>query len=1446
MRRSVIGAFLACALVALLAGGAWLYARTGAFMEQAGQMAGSAASDALGVEVNIGKVSVQDLHSLTVQDVTIYDKQAKPIIKADSASIGFRLLASISNPVEAVRDVTLTGVEATLIEREDGSWNVADLASSGSGNTKFYGKVTLQDADLTVHARGKSLHLQHVDASADCADYPLIKADVAATCEGASLHASGTYRKERQILNVALEDVDLAPFLPLLPDGVLPEGVTIAGGHVSAAHVAGQYYGGVLSFTGDAAFDEGSAEVLGKKANHLGGTAFFTDAQALLNVDGEVDGQKANVHGKVKLGAASPELDLDVSSDSFDPSVLRADLPYKGAAKIRAHVTGSAGDPTVDGTVNVAAGEVLGTAFSDASAHVRFRGGHIYAQDVRLSALGGTLSGEAEVTASDLSYAVHAKGQNLDVAKAVAVASDFADVSDLSDLSGQVSFDGGASGIGADLASCKAYGSVELLNGRYRELPIERMNASFFLNGKDLRIDYASLHLPNRSSIGVAGTLEGGSKLDLAFYGGHFDLSLLQKLLPEADVKGLSDFEGTLRGDTANPNVDFKFTAMDGSLFEQPFDNVRVKAGGSLDGVTIEDFSLVKDGKQRWFVEGSVGLTGERRIDLRADTVGVRAEDLAALIAPDQPITGNVDNTIRFTGTLDNPYAVGYIHFYRGSYQGILLSGMDGDYTLCGGVVTLKDFHIFSPWVDVDVNGTVNQTGALNLDAQIHEMDMARLASKFPYPVSGKGKFTGHIGGSVAAPSFQGVLNAPSIFLNGEEIEGVSGELDYAGSVLYLRRFGFQQGEGEWAVEGSLDTVSHAMSGSLSLETINIRSLAAILNLKNDVVDGTVSGSASLGGTYDNPTISAEATAGQAAIAGYDVHDAALKARMADHVVYVEKLSAQQGTDGSLEASGSAQLGGALTGKIQAKSIALGMFTKAAGIESPVQGTADANVQLGGTVENPSADVQLSLHDGGFSGAAFDTVEGDLHLKNGIIDVKTLRAWRSINGQTYEASAKGVVPLRALTAKDASELDDYERMKLLLSLDRADLSLLPTLSKQVEWAMGATNGEVEITGTLAHPLADGHIVVPDGAMKLKPLEVPITSMVMRIDFHNNVMTVREFSGRMGEGSYEASGSITMDGLRPAQYTGSLTAQKLDVRSTFFRGPVDASLKVEETEVYGEKMPKVSGELNLHDCVISVPTIPDMEGDMPNLALDFDLHVGNHVHAYSPHLYDMYLTDDAHFGGTLKHPKTRGTIAVKRGGTVTYLKNVFTVREGAAYFNQFDTFLPSIAFFADTRLSRTRVYLALNGPLRAMEFKLTSSPEMSQEEILKMLTLRTAYKNGEANLDAGDLLVVGLQMSLLAEVEDTIRNLLWLDKFTIASGNGSLLSHSESETTSDRDLYVEMGKYLSDKLMIRYNQGISGNSKSRVGVQYDFNERYGASLDKEGGDYIVGAEVNIRF
>ena len=93
----------------------------------------------------------------------------------------------------------------------------------------------------------------------------------------------------------------------------------------------------------------------------------------------------------------------------------------------------------------------------------------------------------------------------------------------------------------------------------------------------------------------------------------------------------------------------------------------------------------------------------------------------------------------------------------------------------------------------------------------------------------------------------------------------------------------------------------------------------------------------------------------------------------------------------------------------------------------------------------------------------------------------------------------------------------------------------------------------------------------------------------------------------------------------------------------------------------------------------------------------------------------------------------------------------------------------------------------------------------------------------------------------------MRKMLWLDDFTIARGSGSIVeNHDRSRQDDDENVYnVEMGKYIGDKLMLKYTQGI-GDDVRRYGLQYDMDDRYSFTLENQDSATIVGAQVKVRF
>ncbi|MBO4779326.1 MAG: translocation/assembly module TamB domain-containing protein, partial [Selenomonadaceae bacterium] len=318
---------------------------------------------------------------------------------------------------------------------------------------------------------------------------------------------------------------------------------------------------------------------------------------------------------------------------------------------------------------------------------------------------------------------------------------------------------------------------------------------------------------------------------------------------------------------------------------------------------------------------------------------------------------------------------------------------------------------------------------------------------------------------------------------------------------------------------------------------------------------------------------------------------------------------------------------------------------------------------------------------------------------------------------------------------------------MTVSLDDADLSLLPVMSKQIAWGIGDLDGSVKITGTAAHPQVNGKISLNDGSVKVKDMKSLIEHINISTAFNGERFDIENFAATIGGGTFTLAGGFSFADLELNNYNFDIIADKLDIDSAAFKGKFNANFNISEGKFFRRRLPKISGAVNLDKCRITVPSIPDSDEPLPDVILDVAVNLGEKVHLYSSRLYDMYLTGNAHFSGTTIHPKTAGTVTVKRGGTLTYLESVFNIREGEAHFNQIDTFMPSLHFLAETKIGRTKIYLYIDGPPDSMKFKLNSSPEMNETEILRLLTLREAYSKGEGSLTAADALAIGLQMTI---------------------------------------------------------------------------------------------------
>ena len=156
MRQRTWVCAIALAAVLLCAAVAVHIVRAEAFMAEVGRAAGRIASQQLGTDVQIGAVEIRSLHELAIDDIVIYDKQTEEVLRADRARVTLRLLSLLSSPATSVDEILLTGVHAHLVQREDGSWNYADLVSDDAELSTFGGRIRIADGTADAVVAGHS------------------------------------------------------------------------------------------------------------------------------------------------------------------------------------------------------------------------------------------------------------------------------------------------------------------------------------------------------------------------------------------------------------------------------------------------------------------------------------------------------------------------------------------------------------------------------------------------------------------------------------------------------------------------------------------------------------------------------------------------------------------------------------------------------------------------------------------------------------------------------------------------------------------------------------------------------------------------------------------------------------------------------------------------------------------------------------------------------------------------------------------------------------------------------------------------------------------------------------------------------------------------------------------------------------------------------------------
>lgn len=1446
----IAGIFVVIA-VGLLAG-IYGYISSREFMAMAAEKGATIAGDILSTKVDVGLVKVDSLNSLEIQDVALYDKNDKLIAQVAEAKVDFSYLSMLKNsPAEGVREVSLQGVEANIQQRADGSWNFSDLISKEPSESKFTGKVHIKDAAVRLGFGGNELLVDSVNADLDFDGYPAVNIKGSGKNQGTDVSISANVGGERQTFDVEVKNLVLDKYVPLVPQGVIPEDmVKDIGGTVPKFVVAGEMVGSELYYTGQIELVDGTVTVLDTRVENINGLATFNEKEAQVFMAATTAGQEATARGKIKLVEGKPVLDLTVASAGFEPGVVVKNIPYQGPVEFSARVTGDAENPMVDADVKIKNARFQNYAFTNCSAKVRYDHGAVQVNRLAADALGGHITGSGDFDAKTQAFVARVKIDE------VAPSELAGEISGLEQIDGTVSADLLLSGNINEPAKIKASGNIESSGMGWKGIEADHIRGAFSYADNAIHVDFLSATLANGGEVGLQGDMTLGDKLDITFYGANVDMSLVKNIDDRADVYGFADIKGRLWGTLEDPKIRASFAAREGSLFSQPFDRLHGRAGGSLRGVKISDLVVEKNPDNIWRINGVVGFAGERRIKLTASTKGARMENMLKAIDMDFPLTGSVDNELEITGTVDNPQVVGHFSYNLGKYNDeIVIQSITGSYTYSDDVLLLKNVDLVSPGIQGHIDeGRVSKDGQLDIKMVAKHIDMEDFSGKLPLPISGLVDFEGQLTGNLKYPYFHGVIKSQDLAIRGEGFDEVVGNIDYRNHIVYLSDTYMKKGDGKFTLQLEHHINYRTLTGHVAIENGDVRSLGVMAGWERNNISGKLNGDFNISGTIDTPRVDMSAFVVDGKLGEYGLDDVSCRATLNNRVIENIYLSGREGATGQFSAQGMVDLDGDLSITADATQIDAGALLGAAGYSQPITGKIDCHMEAKGELKNPTAKVELLVNELGAYGASVDTMKGKFLVKDKVVSiVDELVANKQVGNKSNRVVATGRIPLAAL---EENADDDGKQIDLKISLDDADLSLLPTISSYIDWAVGETDGRIDISGTLTKPHFDGSLSVADGAYKIKGVEKPVTGVAIKVVLDDDQLTLEKCVGSMGGGTYTMTGYLKLNGLTPVDYHFDADINKLDVRSSFYQGDLTSTVVVDSQAMpaetigdttYGQRViPKISGNLLLENVILSTPSLPESSSKMPEIALDYGITLGKDVRFISANLGNMRLVGNARFEGTTLRPKTAGAITVRKG-TINYLKTTFGIMEGAIKFDRYETLFPSITLRAGTKVGNTRVFVSLTGPVEHMRFRLMSSPQMSEQEIIQLLTLRSDYStNRNDSSKLSSMFSVGLQMTILSEVETAMRNVLNLDLFSVERDTAEFGNEKTGDKNYIEVYNVKMGKNLSEKFMLLYTKSVNAD-RYKAGFEYELTDNMSFVYNRdEKSANTVGVRAMFRF
>lgn len=547
----------------------------------------------------------------------------------------------------------------------------------------------------------------------------------------------------------------------------------------------------------------------------------------------------------------------------------------------------------------------------------------------------------------------------------------------------------------------------------------------------------------------------------------------------------------------------------------------------------------------------------------------------------------------------------------------------------------------------------------------------------------------------------------------------------------------------------------------------------------------------------------------------------------------------------------------------------------------PIEGRLSVQTILQGNFESPHIELNGEIERLKFKGMELGDLKTNISYKDKKIEIRDL----AVTDPDWRYTLKGFLPLD-LSFTSVEERILEETQDLTLSAKGKRLELIKLFIPEIEYLRGDFAGDLEIAGSLLHPRFDGQMTVKEGSLKFAELADPVEDLLVKMRMKDENLILDSISGFVESGRGLEGGAFTRvwKALAPSErirgeVTGFGTINLKDIQdieyALYFSGdriPIDyeyadvSAIADLTVEISGKSPPLISSEILFSELFYREPftssgsgtfaTATHQEADLWDWNLD--LSVTNNCWIINDDV-NLEFSGDVRVlreGGELR---ILGNMEIIRGKYFLY-GTKFKIEKGTFFFDNVERIDPKIDFLVSTRLwgatpgssgggtllgtgSSNEIKLAISGTLSEPKVEPTPGSPYAKDDILELL----AFQQGMGSVDSvgvGSLFQERVIKSLGGAyssrfLENIAGRTLGVETFEIVP--------TWSEKFRLTDAQITIGKYVSDKVYLRYTRRLSQSSGQETGVEFRLNKHlfFEGRKDKA-GLFHLGLNLNWEY